>query len=154
MSSKKLGYFSDEFVRRGQFIETRDLPQVNFSYKPLNVYQTAALVTQVLDTQTIEDSTEQNLRMATLHLTDWDMLKPNPKFGATETPKTETAREDTAEDSDKAVEPEFNIVDFSNVQELKKVSPIIMNFILNTIRGDDSNPLMDKVSLEAQVKNL
>ena len=137
----KLGYFATEYVREAIFDETEDLPRVVFSYKPLTMYQTAALTASVLSTESIETSTEDNLRMASLHITDWDLIKENPRFSVS------VAKSSTA------VEQEYVKVDFTNLEELKKVSPILMNFVLLTIRGDNCNPLMDKAALAEQVKN-
>jgi hypothetical protein len=137
---RKLGYFSGEYTRKAVFEETIDLPAVSFSYKPLNIYQTAQLTTSVLATDSIENSTESNLRMVTEHLIDWDLVKENPNYS----PDSEEGAEFSAE---------FVKVDFTNMNELKLVSPIIMNHVLSMIRGDECNPFLEKADLDAQVKN-
>jgi hypothetical protein len=137
---RKLGYFGNTFTRTAKFNETGELPEVNFSYRPLDVYETSVLVSKILDTPTVEESMVESLRVAASHITDWDLMKLNPKYTGV-----------TAEGM--VPEPELLKVDFTNVEELKKVSPVIMEFIINSIRGDSESPFMDKKNLEKQIKN-
>jgi hypothetical protein len=136
----KLGYFAREYVRTGVFEETVDLPGVRFSYKPLTMIQTAALTTAVLGTESVEESTDSNLRMAIAHLVEWDLVKRNKQYtkGSTEGPE---------------FADEFVVIDFKEIAELRLVSPLIMNHILSTIRGDLCNPFLEKGALDDQVKN-
>jgi hypothetical protein len=132
--SKKLGYFRKGYTRKGRFNETVDLPEVNFVYRPLTMYETAQLSSKVLETEKLEDSTIANLEMLATHLVDWDLMKES-------------------NDVDSEGNPKLEKVDFTDVEELKLVSPLIMNHIIGTVRGDHANPLMDIKAIEEQVKN-
>jgi hypothetical protein len=128
---KKRGYFRPGMTRVGQFKETADLPEVNFEYRPLNMQETAELTDKVMAAKNVAGANVENMRMVSERLIKWDLTKQ---------------AEGDCQDGEVPV-------DFRNVEELKLVSPVIMNYITSVIRGDTANPLLDKQALEEQVKN-
>lgn len=121
----KTAYYANDYVEEGFIKETVALPQVKFKYKPLNIIQTSKLTDAVMKTETIVGATEATLKMLTKQLIDWDITKP---------------------DNEK--------VDFTKIEELKKVDPTIINKIAGTIRGDRKGPKQDVKDIKDELKNL
>lgn len=116
---QKVVYYEDSYTRSVTLPETPFFPEINFTYRPLNMVQTARLTDEILSDKSVEVATEANLKMLGRHIVDWDLRKPS---------------------GDK-INPE-------NVAELKKCDPSVVNKIVGIIRGDKKAAFEDVKELD------
>jgi hypothetical protein len=122
---KKVAFFEDDLVLSGKVPEQDYFPAVNFTFKPLTVLETAKLSDTVITKGlSVEKATEENLRVLATKLVSWDLTDKND-----------------------------NIVDFTKIENLRRVAPSVMNGIIGRVRGDFGTPEDDVMSLQDELKN-
>jgi hypothetical protein len=117
-------FYDETYSEKGKVKETNRTPQVNFVFKPLNMIQTAQLADKVSKTETVEGATICNLRLLKDHIIEWDLKKADG-----------------------------TVISTDDIEALKKVSPRVMQKIINAIRGDNSDATEDLSLVESELKN-
>ena len=124
-NKKKLAYYEADYIKEFTFPETEELPAIVFKYKPMNIVQVANLTEKVINTATLSAATEETLRIVATHLICWDV-------------KNETGE----------------VVDFMNIENLKKIDPTVMNNLAAVIRGDHIDIVGSIKAVKDEAKNL
>jgi len=104
-------YYPKDLVKVGKVPALGDLPEVNFTYRPLDMMQSAEVDALMPTVETYNQMIAVQLKAVAMALVSWDLKKPDP------------------EDDTKAV-----AVDFRDVEELKLIDPHVMESILDTVR--------------------
>jgi hypothetical protein len=129
--SFKVGYYNTDYSKTGVFEETKELPRVEFVYKPMTMGQSAAFTSAIIKNKDLLETIEESLRMLVKHLVSWDLLTPDGSLVPIQ------------------------------LDEVKKVAPKIIDYITDCIKGDndkiielakDSEEL--KKAYEDEAKNL
>lgn len=113
-------YFEDAYIATKVVELTSQTPAFKFEYKPLNVFQAAQLTDAIMDAGKYEKVVLANLDLMTRHLISWDVKKPDG-----------------------------SIVDFTCIEELKRLSPKLVDLVLQEIRKDSSNSKEDEKIAES-----
>ena len=122
---QKVAYYEADYTQECVIPETEDFPEISFTYRPLNMVQTANLTDLVIKDASVVGAANANLEMVGKHLVQWNLLKPG---GA--------------------------VVDFRKMQELHKIDPSIMDKVIRAIRGDSKGPTEDAKEVGEELKNL
>lgn len=121
----KIVYYEEDYIEVAVITETEEFPEINFKFKPLNMYQSSKLTDQVIKGKSVEGATLATLQMLSKHLVEWDAKKSDG-----------------------------SVINFRDVNELKKVAPFIMNKIARKVRKDKSSPEDDIKAIAEELKNL
>jgi len=122
-------YYPKDLVKVGRVPALGELPEVNFTYRPLDMMQSAGLDARLENLQTYDQVVLVNLAAVTLGLVWWDLKKPDPD-----------------DDNKEAV------VDFRDIEELKLCDPHVMDSIVDTIRASQFAPLTKAQDQESRKK--
>jgi hypothetical protein len=117
-------YFDADYTESVVVKATARTPEFSFTYKPLNVYQASLLTDQVIVAKKYEGVMLANLELIANHIIKCNLVKPN---GA--------------------------LIDMNNVEELKKMSPKVIDLILKEIRKDNSTVKKDVELTEQALGN-
>lgn len=129
---KKCAYYDDSYIRTATIPENETLPQVKFTYKPLNMVQAAVLTDAIIKNNSVANIAKLSRELICKHVVDWDLYKMDGS-------KVELIPE-----------------------ELEKIDPILANKIAANIRGDrndfeDINRMTNEEKFQEeqdQIKNL
>lgn len=123
--ASKVVYYEEDYIENGVITETDEFPEINFKFKPLNMYQSSKLTDQVIKGKSVEGATLATLQMLSKHLVEWDAKKSDG-----------------------------SVINFRDVSELKKIAPFIMSKIARKVRKDRSSPEDDIKAIAEELKNL
>jgi hypothetical protein len=116
-------YFDNDYIEKAVAEATEFTPAFTYSYKPLNVIQASRLTDEIIAADDYAGVSFANVKLVSEHLVKWDLQKPNNE-----------------------------VIDFSNMDELQKMSPKVIDIILKEIRRDNSSVKAD-AKLVGKVKD-
>lgn len=123
-TQKKVIFYEDDYTKMCTFKETDKLPEIKFTYKPLNMVQSSQLTDEIMKKPSVEHASEMNLLMIGRHIIEWNLEKPDG-----------------------------SPIDPKNVEDLRRLDPTVVNMITRKIRMDTGTFEEDASLKTDEVKN-
>ena len=118
-------YFDSDYDVTREIPAMRGYPAIKFTFKPLNVIQAAKFTDEVIKTKTMVGTIEATLALISKHMVSWDLAKPDG-----------------------------SIINYKDVNELKRMDYNIMDLIAKNVRDDTADTLDGAQVAKDAVKNL